>query len=158
MKTITTSLINQDFSPVAKKELKKIQKNYPETKAEYETLKAVGNAAEDQACEELELITEEDFEPADHRNSFMLSDTDFDKMLTRRQEIIIAKGYDYPDKDIVLSHDACQRLRRAENDIFKWMHENVREKIGVTEEELDRMVNHWKYSKQLIELTLKLAV
>lgn len=157
MKTITTSLI-QDFSPVAKKELRKIQKNYLETKAEHETLKAVENAAEDQACSELELITEEDFEPADHHNSFMLSDADTERMLTRRQEIIIAQGYDYPDKDLVLSHDAWQRLRRAENDIFKWMHENVREKIGVTEEEMDRMVSHWKYSKQLIELTLKLQV
>ena len=158
MKIITSSMINGDFSPVAKKELKKIQKNYLETKAEYATLNAVENAAEDQACEELELITEEDFEPADHHNSFMLSDADFDKMLTRRQEIIIAKGYDYPNKDLVLSHEARQRLRRAENDIFKWIHENVREKIGVTEEELDRMVNHWKYSQQLIELTLKLQV
>ena len=156
MKTIITSQINQEFSPVAKAELKKIQKNYLETKAEYTTLKAVENAAEDQACEELELITEEDFEPADHSNSFMLSEEDTDRMLTRRQEIIIAQGYDYPDKDLVLSHDAWQRLRRAENDIFKWMHENVREKIGVTEEELDRMVSHWKYSQQLIELTLKL--
>ena len=155
MKTITTSLI-QDFSPVAKKELKKIQKNYLETKAEYATLKAVGNAAEDQACAELELITEEDLEPATHHNSFMLSEEDFDKMLTRRQGIIISKGYSYPNKDLVLSHDAWNRLRMAENDIFKWLHENVREKIGVTEEELDRMVNHWKYSKQLIELTLKL--
>ena len=156
MKTITTSLINQDFSPVAKKELRKIQKNYLEVKAEYMTLKAVENAAEDQACEELELITEEDFEPADHRNSFMLSEEDTERMLTRRQEIITAQGYNYPDKDLVLSHDAWQRLRRAENDIFKWVHENVRERIGVTEEELDRMVNHWKYSQQLIELTLKL--
>lgn len=156
MKTITTSKMNQDFSPVAKMELKKIQKNYLEAKAEHETLKAVENAAEDQACEELQLITEEDFEPADHHNSFMLSDADFDKMLTRRQEIIIAQGYDYPDKELVLSYDAWNRLRRAENDIFKWMHENVRERIGVTEEELDRMVNNWRYSKQLIELTLKL--
>ena len=158
MKVIISSMINNDFSPVAKKELKKIQKNYLEVKAEHAKLKAVENAAEDQACEELELITEEDFEPADHSNSFMLSEEDFDKMLTRRQEIIIAKGYSYPDKNLVLSHDAWQRLRRAENDIFKWMHENVREKIGVTEEELDYMVNHWKYSKQLIELTLKLTV
>ena len=154
METITTSLI-QDFSPVAKKELKKIQRNYLEVKAEYATLKALENATEDQACKELELITE-DFEPADHHNSFMLSEADTERMLTRRQEIIIAQGYDYPNKDLVLSHDAWQRLRRAENDIFKWLHENVREKIGVTEEELDRMVNHWKYSKQLIELTLKL--
>ena len=158
MKTITPSMINNDFSPVAKKELKKIQKNYLETKAEHATLKAVENAAEDQACEELELITEEDFEPADHHNSYMLSDADFDKMLTRRQEILLTQGYNCPDKDFALSHDAWQRLRRAENDIFKWMHENVRERIGVTEEELDRMVNHWKYSKQLIELTLKLTV
>lgn len=156
MKIITTSMINNDFSPVAKKELKKIQKNYLETKAEHATLKAVENAAEDQACEELELITEGDFEPADHHNSFMLSDEDTERMLTRRQEIIIAQGYDYPDKNLVFSHEAWQKLRRAENDIFKWMHENVRERIGVTEEELDHMVNHWKYSKQLIELTLKL--
>ena len=139
----------------AKKELRTLQKQYKEAVTEYEKLKKIEDDTEDQALSELDYIVNEG-ERANHENSFLLDDLELDVMLKRRQMIIQALGYDYPDYDKVFSYDAWQRKREVEKLILKWGKNTVAKDIGLNNEEWETLTGHWKHSEDFIRLTMKL--
>ena len=149
------SFIGTVFNKEAKKELKQVQTQYAAAKAEYDRLKTIEHEAIDNACKVLNLITE-DGEPADHHNDFMLSDTDFNRMLLAAQKLIQAQGIKHDDPELVISHEAWKTLRQAEKDLAAWGAKYVRNQLNIDAKTWERMTTMYPHQDKFIEMTMRL--
>lgn len=149
------SMLKNIITKEARKELKQLQEQHITATAEHDTLKAIQDKAVDDACKLLNLITEEG-EPADHRNDFMLSESDFERMLKAAHKLITAQGIEQSDPELVISHEAWLKIRQTEKDLAAWGAKYLKDKLKIDDKTWETMTTAYPHQDRYINLTLRM--
>lgn len=142
------------------------QKWYAVSRAWYETMYQIAGDIENQVLEENEFISYIPECPAmhgiraKHSYEFVKNEEEFQRYLELFYQECDKEGIAWEWNRVIYA-DAREACKKAENELIDWFNNQI-EMAGITEimgkdlrEVTDKLMQHWKYREQLIDIAMK---